>query len=80
MRQDIGSAIALNLLFHIPLAWGVPLTALDALVVLWLQQRGFRANGVQLDESSQLSTVALLHGRYLLLRKGKANHHLVEIS
>jgi tyrosyl-tRNA synthetase len=45
-----------------------------------LQQRGYRANGVQLDEKAQLSDIALLHGRYLLLRKGKANHHLVEIS
>lgn len=45
-----------------------------------LQQKGFRANGVQLDDNAQLSEVALVHGRYLLLRKGKANHHLVEIS
>ena len=45
-----------------------------------LAQRGFRANGVQLDENSQLSDLALLHGRYVLLRKGKSNHHLVEIS
>ena len=45
-----------------------------------LQQKGFRANGVQLDENAQLSGIARLHGRYLLLRKGKANHHLVEIS
>lgn len=45
-----------------------------------LQQRGYRANGVQLDENAQLSSLALLHDRYLLLRKGKANHHLIEIS
>ena len=45
-----------------------------------LQQKGFRANGVPLEENSQLSDVPLLHGRYLLLRKGKANHHLIEIS
>ena len=45
-----------------------------------LQQKGYRANGTQLDEDSELSGVALLHGRYLLLRKGKSNHHLVEIS
>jgi manganese transport protein len=42
LAEVIGSAIALNLLFHIPLQWGVPLTAFDALLVLWLQQRGFR--------------------------------------
>ena len=38
----IGSAIALNLLFHIPIAAGVIVTALDVLVVLFLQHRGFR--------------------------------------
>ena len=45
-----------------------------------LQQKGYRANGLPLDEDSQLSQLPLLHGRYLLLRKGKATHHLVEIS
>src|SRR6266566_4833599 len=35
-------AIKLNLLFHIPLLWGVCLTALDVLVILFLQQKGFR--------------------------------------
>jgi manganese transport protein len=38
----IGAAIALNLLFGLPLIWGVCLTALDVLVVLYLQNRGFR--------------------------------------
>jgi manganese transport protein len=42
LAEVIGSAIALNLLFHIPLLWGVCLTALDVLVILLLQQRGFR--------------------------------------
>jgi tyrosyl-tRNA synthetase len=45
-----------------------------------LQQRGYHANGVTLDADAQLSSIELLHGRYLLLRKGKVNHHLVEIS
>ncbi|KRB79202.1 Nramp family divalent metal transporter [Noviherbaspirillum sp. Root189] len=42
LAEVIGTAIALNLLFGIPLTWGVSLTVLDVLVVLWLQQRGFR--------------------------------------
>ncbi|MBV8052544.1 MAG: Nramp family divalent metal transporter [Acidobacteriaceae bacterium] len=42
LAEVIGSAIALNLLFHIPLVWGVCLTALDVLVILFLQQKGFR--------------------------------------
>jgi manganese transport protein len=42
LAEVIGSAIALNLLFHIPVAIGVILTSLDVLVVLFLQHRGFR--------------------------------------
>src|SRR6202140_5921551 len=42
LAEVIGSAIALNLLFHLPLLWGVILTALDVLIVLFLQHRGFR--------------------------------------
>ncbi|HTH45984.1 MAG TPA: Nramp family divalent metal transporter [Candidatus Limnocylindria bacterium] len=42
LAEVIGSAIALNLLFKIPLVWGVCLTALDVLAVMYLQNRGFR--------------------------------------
>ena len=42
LAEVIGAAIALNLLFGLPLTWGVILTALDVLVVLYLQNRGFR--------------------------------------
>ncbi|MEO6003033.1 MAG: Nramp family divalent metal transporter [Opitutus sp.] len=42
LAEVIGTAIALNLLFGIPLVWGVCLTALDVLMVLWLANRGFR--------------------------------------
>jgi manganese transport protein len=42
LAEVIGSAIALNLLFGLPLAIGVVLTAADVLVVLYLQQRQFR--------------------------------------
>jgi manganese transport protein len=42
LAEVIGSAIALNLLFGLPLAWGVCLTGLDVLAVLYLQQKGFR--------------------------------------
>lgn len=42
LAEVIGSAIALNLLFHIPLVWGVCLTALDVLLVMYLQNKGFR--------------------------------------
>jgi manganese transport protein len=42
LAEVIGAAIALNLLFGLPLIWGVTLTALDVLIVLYLQNRGFR--------------------------------------
>ena len=42
LAEVIGTAIALNLLFGIPLAWGVFITALDVLLVLFLQNKGFR--------------------------------------
>ncbi len=42
LAEVIGAAIALNLLFGLPLVWGVCLTALDVLIVLYLQSRGFR--------------------------------------
>src|SRR5437588_2508941 len=42
LAEVIGAAIALNLLFGLPLAWGVSLTALDVIIVLYLQHRGFR--------------------------------------
>lgn len=42
LAEIIGSAIALNLLFHIPLAWGVCLTALDVFIIMYLQKFNFR--------------------------------------
>jgi manganese transport protein len=42
LAEVLGSAIALYLLFSIPLVWGVCLTAADVLVILFLQHKGFR--------------------------------------
>ena len=42
LAEVIGTAIALNLLFGIPLLWGAVLTGLDALLLLALLGRGFR--------------------------------------
>ncbi|HJP81613.1 MAG TPA: Nramp family divalent metal transporter [Candidatus Saccharimonadales bacterium] len=42
LAEVIGTAIALELLFHIPIAIGVVLTALDVLLLLFLQKKGFR--------------------------------------
>jgi manganese transport protein len=43
LAEVIGSAIALNLLFGLPLVWGVVFTVFDVLVILALQQYRFRA-------------------------------------
>ena len=45
-----------------------------------LGQKGFRVNGSVIDETTSLAGIALLHGRYLLLRRGKTQHHLVRVG
>jgi manganese transport protein len=42
LAEVIGSAIALNLLFGLPLTVGIVFTSLDVLLVLYFQQKGFR--------------------------------------
>ena len=42
LAEVIGAAIALNLLFGLPLIWGVCITVLDVFIVLFLQHKGFR--------------------------------------
>lgn len=57
LAEVIGSAIALNLLFGIPLIWGVILTAADVLLILLLQHKGFRYL-----EAFVISLVAVIAG------------------
>jgi manganese transport protein len=42
LAEVLGSAVALNLLFHIPLLWAVIITGLDVLLLLALQGFGIR--------------------------------------
>jgi manganese transport protein len=42
LAEVLGSAVALNLLFHIPLLWAVIITGLDVLILLALQRYGMR--------------------------------------
>ncbi len=42
LAEVVGSAIALQLLFGIPLVWGCVITSADVLAVLFLQSKGFR--------------------------------------
>ncbi len=43
-----------------------------------LAQKSYSVNGVQLEEKAQLRKHKLVHGKYLLMRKGKKSHHRVE--
>jgi tyrosyl-tRNA synthetase len=45
-----------------------------------LGQKGFRVNGVVIDETFDLAAAHPLHGRFLLLRRGKTQHHLVVLE
>src|SRR5207247_9741627 len=60
LAEVIGSAIALNLLFGIPLPWGIAITALDVLLVLFLQHKGFR-----LLEALVVALIATIAGCFL---------------
>jgi manganese transport protein len=42
LAEVLGSAVAINLMFHIPLIWAVIITGLDVLLLLGLQQFGMR--------------------------------------
>jgi len=61
LAEVIGSAIALNLLFKLPLVWGVCITALDVLVVMFLQNKGFRYL-----EALVIGLILLIGGCFLL--------------
>src|SRR5881628_204062 len=61
LAEVIGAAIALNLLLGLPLIWGVCLTALDVLIVLFLQHRGFRY-----VEALVIALIALIAGSFAI--------------
>jgi manganese transport protein len=65
LAEVIGSAIALNLLFGIPLVYGVCITAFDILLVLLLQNKGFRY--IESFVIALIVTIAVCFGIELLL-------------
>ena len=65
LAEVIGSAIALNLLFHIPLLLGVLITGTDVLLILLLQNRGFRY--LEALVITLIGTIAALFGVEVLL-------------
>jgi manganese transport protein len=67
LAEVIGSAIALNLLFHIPLFYGVLITGLDVLLILVLQRWGLRY--IEALVITLIGTIIVLFGVQLLLSK-----------
>jgi manganese transport protein len=67
LAEVIGSAIALNLLFHIPLFYGVLITGLDVLLILLMQRWGFRY--VEALVITLIGTIIALFGIQLFLSK-----------
>jgi len=61
LAEVLGSAVALNLLFHIPLFWAVCITAFDVLLILALQGLGIR-----FIEALILTLVATIGGCYFV--------------
>jgi manganese transport protein len=61
LAEVLGAAIALNLLFHIPLLAGVLLTAADTLLLLWFQSFGIRA-----IEAVILALIAVMAGCFCI--------------
>lgn len=61
LAEVLGAAIALNLLFHIPVLAGVLLTAADTLLVLW-----FSHMGIRVIESFVLALISVIAGCFLV--------------
>src|SRR6201993_829396 len=73
LAEVIGSAIALQLLFHIPLFYGVLITGLDVLLILLLQRWGFRY--IEALVITLIGTILVLFGVQLVL--SRPDHLLV---
>ncbi len=60
LAEVLGTAIGLQLLFNLPLVWGVSLTAIDTIFLLFLQGKGFRY-----IEALVISLISLIGGCFL---------------
>ncbi len=61
LAEVLGSAVALNLMFHIPMLWAVIITGLDVLLLLGLQSFGMRT-----IEAVVLVLIATIAGCYFI--------------
>ncbi len=78
LAEVIGSAIALELLFHIPLFYGVLITGLDVLIILLLQRWGFRY--IEALVIALIGTILAMFGVQMFLSRPDywpALHHLI---
>jgi manganese transport protein len=60
LAESLGSAVALNLLFHIPMAWAIVITAFDVLLLLALQGLGMRM--IEAVVAVFVGTIAVCYG------------------
>lgn len=67
LAEVVGSAIALQLLLGIPLIWGVLITGADVLLILLLQNRGFRY--LEALVITLIGTIAVLFGIEVVLSR-----------
>lgn len=67
LAEVVGSAIALQLLFGIPLVWGCVITAVDVFAVLYLQHKGFRR--MEAIVTVLIATIALCFASELFFSK-----------
>jgi manganese transport protein len=67
LAEVVGAAIALNLLFHLPLLVGVIITTFDVLLLLLLQQKGFRY--IETIVITLIVTIATCFGLEILFSK-----------
>ncbi|WP_410770028.1 Nramp family divalent metal transporter [Fontibacillus sp. BL9] len=67
LAEVIGAAIALNLLFGLPIIYGVMITAVDVLLILLLQNKGFRT--LEIFVVVLIATIGICFGIDLFLAK-----------
>jgi manganese transport protein len=67
LAEVVGSAIALQLLFGLPLVWGCLITAADVLAILYLQNKGFRR--MEAIVIALIATIALCFAAELFFSK-----------
>jgi manganese transport protein len=74
LAEVIGAAIALNLLFNIPLTYGILITAIDVIFILFLQNKGFRI--IEVIVGALILIILLCFGYEILA----SQHDIVAVS